>query len=77
MTTRRTQIRHAHIALAARYLEAEQVSRGQWEYTAGPGEGGGRWRVSTDDLARLGRARDRGEQDAYSLWCTECGEEVR
>ena len=56
------------LALAASVLSAVRVGRTEWCYEEWQT---GLWVVSSDDLRGYGRAHRRGEQDAYSLWCSD------
>jgi hypothetical protein len=59
----------ALIAAAIRYLDAEAEPSGSAIYRCD--STGLRYRASAVDLALLGRMLERGEPDAYSVWCSE------
>jgi len=61
------------VDLAADYLQAEQIEDGRYRYFDHATREW--WRVDADAMADLGERLDRGDRDAYSLWCAESSAE--
>jgi len=58
---------------AAEHLDAVKISEATWVYL--PDEVATHYTVTSQDLTDLGRDLRTGQPDAYSLWCSMCGEE--
>ena len=58
---------------AAQHLDAVEISEDTWVYV--PDEVSTAYTVTSQDLADLGRDLRIGQPDAYSLWCSMCGDE--
>lgn len=69
---------HDHAAESLRAgidrLHAVQLSDGRYAYLAP--ETDSWYRITERDICALGDDLRSGEDDAYSLWCTVCGEEI-
>ena len=72
MSDQAKHIERAHKLLSGVWLDKEQT-----EYAYYAGETCSYWSVSRSDLVDLGE-RLAADQDgnAYSCWCTDCGEEI-
>lgn len=58
---------------AARHIDATEIAPDVWVYL--PSEVNRHYTVTSEDLATLGRDLRVGAPDAYSLWCSVCGDE--
>jgi len=58
---------------AARHIDATEIAPDVWVYL--PSEVNRHYTVTSEDLATLGRDLRAGAPDAYSLWCSVCGDE--
>ena len=58
---------------AARRIDATEITPGVWVYL--PDEVDTHYTVTDEDLEKLGRDLRLNVSDAYSLWCSVCGDE--
>lgn len=58
---------------AARRIDATEIKPGVWVYL--PDEVNTHYTVTDEDLEKLGRDLRLDVADAYSLWCSVCGDE--